>query len=429
MLNWRVPNSIRNPSRPQVSHFYCLGAGVCDLLIMGQAEVGCSGAEAVLNLQPNSSVAVGYHPLFGSHDDLILLELDHNLLPDVLHQRVTLRGQPDEDAVLCTQSKTYSIKFVGTSNSSFLIPQSGQFSMYDYPEDCDARVHARQLFAPIIKLAPGNMELTEVSPRLDKLRLLLSENPYKSDGVLDMEDLDTGKDKTGLYTWDDLVGMVQASNNELRSGLQALSAVEIDGYWRIVDEKYMDTILRMLLHNSILNDWSLDFLNEDEVTNLLASDGFPHKLAHHCLNVYGTKVNGGVGTGYVWKLDERRVCVHFARETLRAGKKKMEDFMGEWLKKIPDGMEAKFDMLEGEVLTEKLGVETWVRPFSISSLPSTPAERFSMLFRERSKWEWKDLHPYIRDLKVPGLSSEALLLKYTRRTQPSLDAEPIFSAR
>lgn len=46
-----------------------------------------NGAEAVLNLQPSSSIPITYHPLFGPHDDLILLELDQKLLPDVLHQR------------------------------------------------------------------------------------------------------------------------------------------------------------------------------------------------------------------------------------------------------------------------------------------------------------------------------------------------------
>lgn len=38
----------------------------------------------------------------------------------------------------------------------------------------------------------------------------------------------------------------------------ALSAIKIDGYWKIANEKYMDSILNMLLHNSVLNDWSLD---------------------------------------------------------------------------------------------------------------------------------------------------------------------------
>lgn len=44
-------------------------------------------AEAVLDLQANSSISVAYHPDFGPHDDLILLELDEKLLPDVLCER------------------------------------------------------------------------------------------------------------------------------------------------------------------------------------------------------------------------------------------------------------------------------------------------------------------------------------------------------
>lgn len=51
------------------------------------AVMGCSGAEAVLNLQPDSLIAIAYHPHFGSHDDLMLLEVDEKLLPDVLQQR------------------------------------------------------------------------------------------------------------------------------------------------------------------------------------------------------------------------------------------------------------------------------------------------------------------------------------------------------
>ncbi|XP_059431447.1 uncharacterized protein LOC132164940 [Corylus avellana] len=396
---------------------------------MEQPRPGRRGAEAVLNLQPSSSISIAYHPLFGPHDDLILLELDEKLVPDVLQQRITLRGQPDEDAVLCTGSKTYAVKFVGTSNSVLLIPPSDQSEFCEDSLDCDGKDDGERGVVSVIKVAPGSMELVEVAPRLDKLKLLLSVSPYRFGEEIEMEDLEeTEKSNRGLYKWDDLVQEVQASDDELRSGLQALSAVEIGSYWRIVDEKYMDTILRMLLHNSVLNDWSLDALNEDEVVGVLESDGFPQKLARHCLDVYGSKVDESVGS-HVWRLDERRVCVHFAREILKEGKKKTESFMAEWLQKIPEGMRASFDMLEGEILTERFGVETWVRPFSVSSLPSSPAERFSILFRERPKWEWKDLQPYIRDLNVPGLSSEGLLLKYTRRTQPTMDAEPVLSAR
>lgn len=317
--------------------------------------------------------------------------------------RVTVRGQPDEDAVICTESKTYAIKSVGTSNSVFLIPPSCQFNSFEEEPKCfDVNYHDQQSAASVLKIAPGTMELVEIAPRLDKLRLLLSENPYRSDEDIEMGDLEEmERENAGLYKWDDLIEKVQASNDELRNGLQALSAVEIDGYWRIVDEKYMDTILRMLLHNAVLNDWSFASLNEDEVVNVLISDGFPSKLANHCLCVFGSKVDEGAGISNIWKLDERKVCVHFARETLRDGKRKMESFMEEWMRKIPEGMQASFDMLEGEVLTERIGIETWIRAFRVSSLSGNPAERFSILFKERPKWEWKDLQPFIRSIYNP----------------------------
>ncbi|XP_010497458.2 PREDICTED: sister chromatid cohesion protein DCC1-like, partial [Camelina sativa] len=175
----------------------------------------------------------------------------------------------------------------------------------------------------------------------------------------------------------------------------------------------------MLLHNCVLNYWSFDDLDEDEVVSALVADEFPSKLASHCLRVFASRVNSS-GTGK-WKLEPRLVCLHFARLVLRDEKMRLESFMEEWKKKIPDGMEGRFEMLEGEVLTETIGIETRVYTFSVRSLPSTPAERFSILFKHRSKWEWKDLEPYLRDLHVPRLSMEGLLLKYTRRAQPKAD--------
>lgn len=54
---------------------------------MEQKNPHGKGADAVLNLQPNSSISIAYHSLFGPHDDLVLLEVDEKLLEEVLHQR------------------------------------------------------------------------------------------------------------------------------------------------------------------------------------------------------------------------------------------------------------------------------------------------------------------------------------------------------
>ncbi|XP_020086475.1 sister chromatid cohesion protein DCC1 [Ananas comosus] len=390
-----------------------------------EEEAWGGGADSVLKLTAEgSSISIRYHSLFGSHDDLLLLEVDDELLPDVLHHRVVVRGQPDEEAVLCTPSATYAMKFVGTSNSVFLIPpgKSTPLIANDVMTDSNGNsIDTPDVVASVFKVAPGNIELVHAAPRLDKLNLLLTKRPYRLDEDLE-DDLQYDRD---LYTYKGLLEQIQASEEELRDGLKALSAVEIDGFLRIVDSKSMNLVLKVILNNSVLHEWPLNALEEDNVAVVMESDGFPQRIVLHCLETFGSRVEGN----NLWSLDEKKVCLQFAKEALDGGKMKMESFMEKWMRSIPSVMHAELRMLEGEVLYEKIGVETWVRAFSVAALPSTPAERFAALFQERPKWEWKDLEPYIRDLRVPGLSLEGLLIKHTRRTQPSADVEPIFSAR
>uniref|UniRef100_J3M3G3 Sister chromatid cohesion protein DCC1 n=2 Tax=Oryza brachyantha TaxID=4533 RepID=J3M3G3_ORYBR len=318
------------------------------------------------------------------------------------------------------------MKFVGNSNSVFLIPPGEPAAPSSRPNDANGDVSASSstdAVASVIKVASGSMELVRTAPRLDKLRKLLDERPY----VLDEDLCSDMQHKKGLYTWQDLCELVQASDGELSEELSSLSAVEIDGFWRVVDDNSANTVLDMILNNSVLHDWSLNSVPENDVLDAMESDGFMRKIVTHCLKRFGTKVEQEAKS--CWSLDERRVCLQFARRALGAGKMKLENFMDKWVRSIPSGMHVDLQMLQGEVLCEKIGAETWVHTFSVSDLPLAPADRFAALFRERPRWEWKDLQPYIRDLRVPGVSSEGLLIKYTRRTQPSADAEPIFTAR
>ncbi|XP_078441616.1 zinc ion binding protein [Wolffia australiana] len=382
------------------------------------------GARSVLSLPPGSSISLKYGPQFGSHGDLLLLEVDDGLLREIYDQKVTVRGEPDEEAVLCTTSATYAMKFVGTSNSVFLIPPGDDHKEFSE----NGLINCTSIeTASVFKVAPGIIELIQVAPRLDKLKTLLNKRPY----TLQEEDQEEGEEmdntSAGLYTWADLVHLIQASEQELMAGLKSISAVEMNGYWRLIADESIDEVLKMLLNNCIIHDWKIDLLDEEEVVAMLVSDGFPSLLVLHCLTALGQRVE--VKARHVWSLEERPVTIHLAKQVLRGGKMKVEAFMGKWKSNIPQGMKADLGVLEGEVLFETFGLETWIRPYSVSALPSTPEERFAALFRERARWTWKDLQPYIRDLSVPGVSSEALLIKYTRRTQPSAEAEPIFSSR
>uniref|UniRef100_A0A453Q2G8 Uncharacterized protein n=1 Tax=Aegilops tauschii subsp. strangulata TaxID=200361 RepID=A0A453Q2G8_AEGTS len=84
--------------------------------------------------------------------------------------------------------------------------------------------------------------------QLDKLSSLLRERAY----VLD-EDLGDGfGHKKGLCTWQFLCVLVQSSDRELVDGLNSLSAVEIDGFWRIVDVNSVNTVLDMIDDSALL---------------------------------------------------------------------------------------------------------------------------------------------------------------------------------
>ncbi|PKU71364.1 hypothetical protein MA16_Dca004205 [Dendrobium catenatum] len=321
----------------------------------------------------------------------LVVESKHVLSSQVfLHLiiRVSIRGQPDEDAVLCTLSSTYAMKFVGTSNSVFLIPPGDSIPAMKTTSANDEM--STSVVASVITVAPGNIELIQAAPKLDKLQKLLSENPYNLEEDLSSSSVHSG----GLHRWQDLVETIQASEEEIRAALKSLSAVEIDGYWRIVDDKTMHETLDMILRNSVLHDWKISALSEDCVLSTMEADGFPPRIVSHCLETHGSKVY--CSNDNLWRLDEKRVCLRFALRVLSGGKMKLESFMDKWEHSIPPGMKADLKMLEGEVLYEKLGVEEWIRAFSISALPSDPANRFAALFRERQKWEWKDLEPYIR---------------------------------
>ena len=281
------------------------------------------------------------------------------------------------------------MKFVGTSNSVFLIPPGVEKS--DSSEnggDSDSIGKSISVF----KVAPGHIELNQVAPRLEKLKSFLSRKPYILE---EEEEEDTEMEMENLYRWADLINIIQSSNEELMEGLRSLSAVEINGYWRLVAEKSIDEILKMMLNNCIIHDWKIDSLKEEEVISLMESDGFPRSLIIHCLSTYGHRIKDQ-SEFPVWSLDEKPICVHFAKQALSGGKMKMEIFMAKWNSTVPQGMKVELGMLEGEVLYETLGLETWIRRFSISDLPSTPEERFSALFREQGKWAWKDLQPFIR---------------------------------
>ncbi|XP_024536953.1 uncharacterized protein LOC9662505 [Selaginella moellendorffii] len=321
-----------------------------------------------------STTTVRYSQHFEKASDLKLLEVDESVVQELLQSRLSIKGGVEEEAVLCTSRTTYALKFVSTSNTMLLVP----------PGEAGDGGSGGALH--VIATAGGHMELVEIAPRIDQLKVLVGSRPYTEDSENETVD--------GLYSWEDLLDSVQASEEQLKDGLRALAAAEIGGFWRTVDPKYTKGLLEMILVTAIQQDWSLSLLPLEELVAVLEGDGYPAQLVRHCVATFGVEEPSSSS----WKLDEKRICLHYARELLSStGRWKTNEFLEAWQRALPPGMKGELEMLRGEALVTRLGSDSWLHRFSSSSLPTQPDARFAALFKERSKWEWNDLEPYLRD--------------------------------
>jgi sister chromatid cohesion protein DCC1 len=78
-------------------------------------------AACPLRLAAGAAASLRYGPRFGA-EKLQLLEVDAAMLEEIVASGVVIKGGRDEEAVLCTATKTYALKQVETSNTLLLVP-------------------------------------------------------------------------------------------------------------------------------------------------------------------------------------------------------------------------------------------------------------------------------------------------------------------
>lgn len=98
-----------------------------------------------------------------------------------------------------------------------------------------------------------------------------------------LEEEDRGR--AGLYSMDDLVSQVQASHGQIKAALKSMQAVEIEGFWRVVDEKFMQGLLEVILLSAVQHDWNLKSLSEPQVVETIRNDGYSPESSNIVLPV------------------------------------------------------------------------------------------------------------------------------------------------
>ncbi|KFZ48517.1 Sister chromatid cohesion protein DCC1, partial [Antrostomus carolinensis] len=250
-------------------------------------------------------------------------------------------------------------------------------------------------------------ELRRCRPKLKKMRKLLMEDPYKGP--------DSQKDQTptfSRYTTEDLLSLIQASEEEILHHLQVIDACKIEGYWRILDFDYEMKLLNHVTQLIDSESWSLSKVPLRTCLEELGSLE-PTEMIEHILLSYGRKY---IDDGEVYfEMCEDKICRATAEMLLQnAVKFNLSEFQEVWQQSVPEGMTTRLDQLKGLALVDKSSRPETIFLLKVEDLPEDNQQRFNSLFSIREKWTEVDIAPYIQDLCAEKQTVGALLTKYAR---------------
>ena len=169
---------------------------------------------------------------------------------------LAIKGNPNEEAVLCTATRTYLLRLAESSNTLLLMP--GQLPKAPPAEGPPASI-------TISTSASAYYELVPTAPRASALPELLALCPYPtaaeaaaaggdSSGDMDVEgaEVEGAAQPAKRLTWAQLEAAVQCSSGaELEVG---------GGRWCILEAQYAQDVCGSLLDLLVEKEWPLDAL-------------------------------------------------------------------------------------------------------------------------------------------------------------------------
>ncbi|KAL1675543.1 sister chromatid cohesion protein Dcc1 [Schizophyllum commune] len=330
---------------------------------------------------------------------------------------LTIKGRPNEDAVLCTNDTTYSMRSVVLSNSILVVtPSDGDLQLEkDRPaEDVDADREAIVVRDQINEV----IELSKCVPKLHQLAGLLRGKEYDGEEEDEMEDDEADAPGTEPLTYQSVRDSVQASDAELDRGLRERRILQLNGYLRPISPSYLLRFLELVLNQLVAHNLKPDAAPIETLTNALAdADDVPRAVSGQVLGWFGMIAEGK------WAMDARAVVREIGLGILREHRHDPITevaLLERWREAATDAFEqlCELPLLAGNyiVTTDLNGGPGPLKYFPSSALPVEPAARFGELFLTRPKWKSEDITPFLTDIAIDSKERDKLLLKYARAT-------------
>ncbi|KAJ7638890.1 hypothetical protein FB45DRAFT_904169 [Roridomyces roridus] len=273
--------------------------------------------------------------------------------------RLCIKGHSGDDAVLCTDENTYSIRSVALSNSVLVVT----------PSDTDTVVISDQV--------NEILELTPAVPKLQKLTTLCENPPEEEE---------------------------EASDAEIARGLRDQRILDVHGALRPIAPAFLSSILESILNLLVSQSMSPQSVPAEELAATLADESeISRTVSSQVMAWFGEVSSDGK-----WKMD--------------IGLGILRQYKGQLLKKWKSAVGDTFEnsvslpLLSGNYLASS---DMQLTYFPCSASPVDPTSRFTDLFLTRPRWKADEIVPFLSDIAVSTKERDKLLLKYGRATTDS----------
>lgn len=296
-------------------------------------------------------------------------------------QILYIKGDGDENAVLCTENKTYDLLECETSNSLLLV------NGLKFNSDLLKTGEHRQIL-DVSTLGVFYKFLSPVlgKPKLKKLKQLLSKSVYRGP---EMEYTIKSDD---LYTFNDLKNTIQASDDELKQALIDLNTITIDEKIRVLEFEYHFRVLSYMIKILDENSLPYDAVSYEETIEALENI-VPKTILDNLFDLY-TENSRCIDGVQQYRYTEK-VARFFAQVLLvNAGKFNFAEFLQAWQDSVPEQMPTDESMLHGIAIVDRKA--NVIRYFPEENLPENVVERFHVLFEAKESWTAAEIIPYIQ---------------------------------
>uniref|UniRef100_A0A0N4ZY87 Sister chromatid cohesion protein DCC1 n=1 Tax=Parastrongyloides trichosuri TaxID=131310 RepID=A0A0N4ZY87_PARTI len=342
-----------------------------------------------------------------ANDRYKLMEIDNNLLEYFTNpeREVIFRGGLEDELILCTDDKTFTVKEHNTTRTYLLFPE---IKDVDYFNENNRKILHKTISQGVLK----NILVLEEKkfPDIKKIE------EYFKNNQIDTINQDTSEyvNQKRMITYQDLLNDIQISEKQLIEVLDKVPVFQDNNIYHWISDTYQEQLFNILINafdDSRYKELTIDTINFDLLKECLPSH-VKNGVIEWFLKNYCEKDDNTLS----YLLIKDKFIIRCVKQLLRNIKStKLETFKVLMSEILPVGLD--FDVKKHIIglAAIKTSVTGDVIYFiDINSLSTNVKTRIKQLFVLAEKWDCKDIQAFLIDICGDIKGCDEALIKYCR---------------